>query len=225
MRTGSGAASPRRSLFLQKRVRVLATQLERVPRAAVTTDELRAAGKWAELVEIFGAIDRAAASADLSPMDAPTARLAHDLLMMHICLREVPPNRPGALRILTVPGGAACLRCSDAECKGNRLELARDGATTIIIAHHKTEKSRTNIIIKVPKESCTQTLVDAYLARRHLLLTTDTSSLFLNTRGDGFASDSSFAAYLPRLLAELGLGRLSFTTARRRRHAPKRDER
>lgn len=198
-------------------MRSLATQLSKIPTATPTVDDLRAAGRWAELFEISAAIDSAFAAANFSAGDQLAAATLADFLVLHMVIRELPPNRPTALRLLTIPSvQPTCSACQDAACRGNRLEDAGSGAYRIVLEHHKTRRiTREAIRVDVPASTTTSKLLTDYLARRRaLLLKTDTDALFISPRTGDAYSERAFGDWVPRLLAELGLGHLSFTSVR-----------
>jgi hypothetical protein len=92
-----------------------------------------------------------------------------------------------------------------------------DGSFRVVFEHHKT-RTRIQEAIRIPvaADTVTATLLHDYVQRRRpLLVKTDTRALFLNKRGDAF-SEYSFGEYVPRLLNQLGLGSLSYTTVRAR---------
>lgn len=207
-------------------MRVLAKQLYNIPQAVATVDDLRDQGKWADLYQINAAIDTAFAAATFEGNDAATAERVQDQLALHMCVRELPPNRPTALRLLQIPGATpgSCLACADPACKGNRVDDLGDGSFRVVFEHHKT-RTRIQEAIRIPVAANTVTAVllhDYVQRRRPLLVKTDTRALFLNKRGDAF-SEYSFGEYVPRLLNQLGLGSLSYTTVsalRGRRRPP-----
>lgn len=183
----------------------------------VTVDDLRRQRRWCDLFEITGAIDSAYAAADFTDQTADVAADCLRFLLLHMTIRELPPNRPAALRTLLLPGcpAGSCLRCGHATCKGNRIEL-HEGAYKVLLLHHKTSnKLGTSIIIAIPPASVTHQLLTDYIARRRrLLVKTNTLALFVNPRtGDAFG-EKAFADYVPNLLQQMGLGKLSYTTVR-----------
>jgi len=194
-------------------VRVLACQLSKMPHDTATVDDLRRQGKWADLYQINVAIDASFAAANLSGTDAATAELVQDYLALHLCIRDFPPNRPTALRLLSIQPGF-CLACADAACLGNRV-LAVDDGYEVVFEHHKTRaRTQAPIRLRVAGSTATAKLLSDYIStRRSLLVKTDTQALFLSRRGDAF-TESSFSDYMPRLLSNLGLGHLSYTTVR-----------
>jgi hypothetical protein len=117
-----------------------------MPHDTATVDDLRRQGKWADLYQINVAIDASFAAANLSGTDAATAELVQDYLALHLCIRDFPPNRPTALRLLSIQPGF-CLACADAACLGNRV-LAVDDGYEVVFEHHKT-RARTQAPIRL----------------------------------------------------------------------------
>ena len=177
-------------------------------------EDLRAAGRWCDLFSISSAIDTAFAACDFSGGDVATAQLVQDYLALHIAIRELPPARPTALRLLSIPGGNGCSACDRPGCLGNRV-VEEQGAYTLVFEHHKTRRRRDEAItVAIPAGSTTATLLTDFLGRRRAQLTkSDTTALFIGRDGEAI-SESAFAAYVPRLLRNLGCGSISYTAVR-----------
>ena len=142
------------------------------------------------------------------------ARRVHDSLLACMAIVDSAPQRPGCLRFVRAalpkrPLSRCCL-CSAPLCLGNRFE----GNTLILVlVHSKTSRHREPIRVDFAG-TLTARLLKHHVTWGRAALANSTESLWLTSRGDPFASDVSFAAYLPRKLECLGLPRLTFTTLR-----------
>lgn len=199
----------------QAGVRRLSSQLARIVKPTTTIADLTAAGRWMEHNALLDALREQANTlvADVSDSANHTAvfaRRVHDMLLAAITVLDAPPNRPGCLRIIKVPCSTSPCGCSQADCLGNHW-----AGNTLVLVHHKTQRSRDPVTIAFPPETTTARLLSSYVDwARPLLIRRDTDALFLSLRGAAFESDSGFGAYLPSRLQGLGLPKLSFTTVR-----------
>jgi hypothetical protein len=199
---------------MQDQARIFAKQLSSIPKEVVTVEDLRAAGRWCDLYTISQAIDAAFAACDFTGGDVATAQRVQDYLALHIAIRELPPARPTALRLLSI-GGPCSAACDRPGCLGNRLVSKDGGAYSLVFEHHKTRSTRDEAIsVAIPAGSTTATLLHDFIGRRRAqLLKTDTYALFIGQNGDAI-SEAAFSAYVPRLLRNLGLGCISYTAVR-----------
>ena len=202
---------------LKSALRRLASQLSGMHRPVTSVPELEAAGKWAEfsLVQDRVAAEAASVLRIVEQEDAHNPQLArrvHDSLLSCLVTLDCAPNRPGCLRQLKLPTFSGACECGDEGCGGNRFTGA-----TMVLQHSKTSRSRDAIRVDFGGTTTGQ-LLEHHIAWAHGLLLADDAgaggSVWLNTRGKPFATDESFSAYLPRVLARLDLPHLSFTTLR-----------
>jgi hypothetical protein len=198
-------------LLLQDSTRLLTTQLRSLPIQRPTVEQLRQAGQYCDLADVWHSIDIKVDKVDLDVRTAANARCVHDGLMMLLGLREQPITRPSCIRLLLVPGAPADVLCQECEvpgCPGNRWM-----GLTAVLHHFKTQGTYGTHSIRVAEGSRTARFLAAYVDwARPLLATEDTSALFLTTRGRAFRSEGAFNKYLPRLL--LDCAKLSWTRVR-----------
>jgi hypothetical protein len=133
------------------------------------------------------------------------------MLLAAMTLVDNPPQRPGCLRVVKCPGALDGCDCGIDGCKGNHWVGSR-----LVLVHHKTQRSRDPITVNFPAGTLSAALLEHHMSWGwRLLVVTDTNALFVSHRGDAFRTDSSFGAYLPRVLQELLGSHLSFTMLRR----------
>jgi len=197
----------------------------RVERATVA--ELIDSDQWAELSEIIACIDTEVASVTAAAVDPEVERsraLAlrlQDALLACMAIRDLPPQRPGSLRRVSVHGGGAaappCLEpgCAIVGCLGNRLVGLR-----LILPHTKTARSRGVMQLDVPVASATATLLEHHLSWGRALLCDDDDDaplcpgLFLTPRGVLYTADA-FRARITASLLRYGLSaRITHTKVR-----------
>ena len=192
--------------------RLLCNQLRALPAHKRSVEELREAGEYADLAELWLQIDTYLDSIDFSVHTEANARKAHDALMLLLCFREHPITRPTCMRLLLVPGVLeACNQCSVAGCLGNSWQ-----GNTAVIRHYKTAGTYGNHVITVQPGSKTEQVLEQYTtwARPLLLKEPASSALFLTRYGRPFIRDGCFNKYLPRLLLGLSGAKLSWTKVR-----------
>ena len=202
---------------LKAALRRLASQLAGLHKPVTSVPELEAAGRWAEFSLVQERVGAEAASvlrvAEEEEARTPQlARRVHDSLLACLVTLDSAPNRPGCLRVLKLPTFSGACECGDEGCGGNRFIGA-----TMFLQHSKTSRSRDAIRVDFGGTTTGQ-LLEHHGAWAHGLLLADDAdaggNVWLNTRGKPFATDESFSAYLPRVLAKLDLPHLSFTTLR-----------
>ena len=197
---------------LQDCTRLLCNQLRALPSNKRSIEELRQAGEYADLAELWLQIDTFVADTDFAVRSEVNARRVHDALMLLLCFREHPITRPTCMRLLLVPGVVeACSLCSTPGCLGNSWT-----GNTAVIRHYKTAATYGNHAITVQPGSKTELVLDHYTSWARQLLLKDTSSnaLFLTRYGKPFIRDGCFNKYLPRLLQTVSGAKLSWTKAR-----------
>jgi hypothetical protein len=182
-----------------------------MPVQRVSVEAMRQAGTWLDVGELFRVIDLHLEELDMSARDAPAARALHDGLLACVAVRHHPPNRPGCLAKLLVPGATVpCGACTAPGCPGNHFE-----GSVAVLVHHKTQAHRGPIKLNIQEGSVTSKLLHLYLdwARPLLVAVEGDPFLFLNTKGRGM-SDSGLAEYLPRVLHSWGAGQLGCSKLR-----------
>jgi len=175
-------------------------------------EELRQAGEYVDLAELWLQIDTFLAELDFSEHTEANARRFHDALMLLLCFREHPITRPTCIRLLLVPGvQVPCSVCTTAGCLGNSWT-----GRTAVIRHYKTSGTYGSHSITVQEGSKTELVLKEYMSWARPLLLKDTSShaLFLTRYGKPFIREGCFNKYLPRLLQVLSGAKLSWTKAR-----------
>lgn len=193
------SANPERArAHAQDQVRLLCNQLRAMRVRRTSIADLRTAGKYCDLAELWLYIDQQVAAIDLTVHTPDNARRVHDALMLLLCLREHPVARPDCMRWLLTPGAAQpCAQCSVPGCPGN----AWNGNVATFV-HFKTAASHGEHRIEVKAGSKTALFSEAYQTwARALLLKEDTNYMFLTTKGRAFKTAGSWALYLPRLLS------------------------
>ena len=201
---------------LKHSMRRMASQFLALCPLAPCISDLEASGKWVDLKRVQCAV-RAEAEAVLHSAgsekhNAALARRVHDSLLACMAIVDSAPQRPGCLRVVraALPKRvlSRCCLCSAPLCLGNRFE-----GDTLILVHSKTSRHREPIRVDFAG-TLTARLLKHHVTWGRAALANSTESLWLTSRGDPFASDVSFAAYLPRKLECLGLPRLTFTALR-----------
>lgn len=196
-------------LSLQESTRVLVNQLKALPAHKRSLEELRAAGEYCDLAELWLHIDTFLAEVDYTLHTPANARVVHDALMLLFCFRDHPVTRPTCIRYLLLPGTVeACRQCTVAGCLGNSWS-----GMTAIIRHFKTASTYGTHAITVQAGSRTEFVLGEYVAWSRPLLIKDASSnaLFLTRHGRPFIRDGCFNKYLPRLLLQVSGAKLSWT--------------
>ena len=175
-------------------------------------DELRQAGEYVDLAELWLQIDTFLDELDYTVHSEVNARRVHDALMLLLCFREHPITRPTCIRLLLVPGvQEPCSLCTTPGCLGNSWT-----GRTAVIRHYKTSGTYGNHSITVVEGSRTELVLKQYVswARPLLLKDHSSSALFLTRYGKPFSRDGCFNKYLPRLLQTVSGAKLSWTKAR-----------
>ena len=175
-------------------------------------EELRQAGEYVELAELWLQIDGYLQETDLTEHTETNARRVHDALMLLLCFREHPITRPTCMRLLQVPGEPQpCSLCTVPGCLGNSWT-----GNTAVIRHYKTAGTYGAHTITVQPGSMTELMLQEYTAWARALLLKDLSSnaLFLTRYGKPFIRDGCFNKYLPRLLQAVSGAKLSWTKVR-----------
>jgi hypothetical protein len=206
----------------QSALRRLSRQLTRLLPPAPTLADKRASGKWADWGDVLATV-RGGADALLLKLDAPlpprTAAVAmrvQHLLLACIALLDAPPNRPDCLRTVLLPGAASGCDCGSRGCPGNHW-----AGTSLVLVHHKTQRSRKPIVLDFPAGTATSRLLGHYCDWARALLLPPALPphpfLFVTKSGAPFETSAPFRHLLPRLLRRLSpeLGSLTMTTVRR----------
>jgi hypothetical protein len=205
-------APTHRGMLLQDCTRLLCNQLRALPSDKRSIEELRQAGEYVDLAELWLQIDTFLAELDYSEHTEVNARRIHDALMLLLCFREHPITRPTCIRLLLVPGVLLpCNLCNVPGCMGNSWS-----GRTAVIRHYKTSGTYGSHSITVLEGSKTEQVLKEYICWARPMLLKDTSShaLFLTRYGKPFIRDGCFNKYLPRLLQSLSGAKLSWTKAR-----------
>jgi hypothetical protein len=199
-------------MLLQECTRRLCNQLRALPSDKRSIEELRQAGEYVDLAELWVQIDTFLDELDYSEHTEVNARRIHDALMLLLCFREHPITRPTCIRLLLVPGvQLPCSLCTVPGCLGNSWS-----GRTAVIRHYKTSGTYGSHSITVQEGSRTELVLKEYICWARPMLLKDTSShaLFLTRYGKPFIRDGCFNKYLPRLLQSLSGAKLSWTKAR-----------
>lgn len=197
---------------MQDGVRLLMTQLMALPAHKRSIADLRAAGEYVDLADLWLQIDTYLDGLDCSVHTEENARRVHDALMLLLCFREHPVTRPTCMRLLLVPGVVeACSLCTAVGCLGNSWSGA-----TAVIRHYKTAGTYGDHTITVKPGSRTEDMLQQYTTWARQLLVTDqgVTALFLTHYGRAFTTDGTFNMYLPRLLFRISGAKLSWTKVR-----------
>jgi hypothetical protein len=201
---------------LKHSMRRMASQFLALCPLAPCIPDLEASGKWVDLKRVQHAVRTEAEavlqSAGSEKHDAVLARRVHDSLLACMAIVDSAPQRPGCLRVVraALPKRtlSRCCLCSSPLCLGNRFE-----GDTLVLVHSKTSRHRDPIRVNFAG-TLTARLLEHHVTWGRAALANATESLWITSRGEPFATDDSFAAYLPRKLSSLGLPRLNFTTLR-----------
>jgi hypothetical protein len=146
-------------MLLQDCTRLLCNQLRALPSDKRSIEELRQAGEYVDLAELWLQIDTFLAELDYSEHTEVNARRIHDALMLLLCFREHPITRPTCIRLLLVPGVLLpCNLCNVPGCMGNSWS-----GRTAVIRHYKTSGTYGSHSITVLEGSKTEQVLKEYI--------------------------------------------------------------